>query len=286
MKKIFTALIITNILTWSLSLGAYLTKIPINTIPFILAISMWIPGLIALFFAKREGIDLKFFSKPSKTVLIASLAALLSIFVIFSINSPFASLDIIKTDFPQLFERVTSNKIWWYLPIFIIVGLFSGMTINMLFALGEEIMWRGYLFEKLKHLGFLKANIVIGVFWGLWHAPAIVLFGHNNHSDINPFIAVIMMVLFCISLSCPMSYYYLRGRKTIMVPAAFHGTINAFAPIFILFFNKKDFTVWGPTGIVGIMVLGMFSLYTLRKTQTLSEETAQIKQKLETTEKM
>ncbi len=51
-------------------------------------------------------------------------------------------------------------------------------VINMLFTLGEELGWRGYLLPKLLPLGQWNAILVSGVVWGGWHASAIAQ-GHN-----------------------------------------------------------------------------------------------------------
>lgn len=51
---------------------------------------------------------------------------------------------------------------------------------SLLTALGEELFWRGYLWERLRERGFWPASLEIGLYWGLWHAPLILLFGHNS----------------------------------------------------------------------------------------------------------
>ncbi len=45
----------------------------------------------------------------------------------------------------------------------------------MLFALGEEIGWRGYLLPKLSGLGPVRAALLAGLLHGLWHLPIILL---------------------------------------------------------------------------------------------------------------
>lgn len=44
---------------------------------------------------------------------------------------------------------------------------------NVIFALGEEIGWRGFLLPRLEPLGQWKAILVSGIIWGIWHAPVI-----------------------------------------------------------------------------------------------------------------
>ena len=87
--------------------------------------------------------------------------------------------------------------IWGVIVITIISGLLNGITINAVFAFGEEIAWRGFLMKEFKGKKFLMAALWIGIIWGLWHAP-IILNGHNYPQ--HPVMGVFMMVLFCLLL--------------------------------------------------------------------------------------
>ena len=53
-----------------------------------------------------------------------------------------------------------------------------GGLAHTLFAMGEEAGWRGYLWSVLRPLGFWRTAAIVGVAWGLWHAP-IIAAGHN-----------------------------------------------------------------------------------------------------------
>lgn len=53
------------------------------------------------------------------------------------------------------------------------------ITTNALFALGEEIGWRAYLYKMLGSRPSFRNVALIGASWGLWHASAIVLLGFN-----------------------------------------------------------------------------------------------------------
>lgn len=52
-----------------------------------------------------------------------------------------------------------------YLWILLFQGLFAGITINGLFAFGEELGWRGFLLRQFQHMSFIKASLVIGFIW-------------------------------------------------------------------------------------------------------------------------
>ena len=57
-------------------------------------------------------------------------------------------------------------------------GLIAGVTINAVAAFGEEYGWRNYLVGALRDVKFPKAALFIGVVWGIWHFP-LILMGHN-----------------------------------------------------------------------------------------------------------
>ncbi len=60
------------------------------------------------------------------------------------------------------------------LVITIIAAFLSGITINLVYALGEEMGWRGYLLDRfIQYRGLYLAATIIGIIWGLWHAPLI-----------------------------------------------------------------------------------------------------------------
>jgi membrane protease YdiL (CAAX protease family) len=43
-----------------------------------------------------------------------------------------------------------------------------------LFTFGEEYGWRGYLLPRLLPLGEIRASVLIGVIWGVWHLPLLL----------------------------------------------------------------------------------------------------------------
>jgi uncharacterized protein len=58
-----------------------------------------------------------------------------------------------------------------------VVGAFTECAVvNVLFAFGEELDWRGHLLP-LTPLGGPLAAGGVGVIWGVWHAPIIALDG-------------------------------------------------------------------------------------------------------------
>ena len=133
----------------------------------------------------------------------------------------------------------------------IISGLFAGATINALFAFGEEYGWRNYLVAALKEKKFVFAAIFIGIVWGIWHFPLILL-GHNypQHSVAGVF----MMVIFCVLASFVELYFVLKA-KSVYPAAIFHGTINAIAGLNVLLIKGGNDLLNGVCGLSGFIVI-------------------------------
>lgn len=102
---------------------------------------------------------------------------------------------------------------------------------NMVFAMGEELGWRGFLLPKLLPLGQWRAILISSTIWGLWHAPAIIQ-GHNYPG--YPIAGIFMMVMFSGLLGMILSWLYLN-TKSPWAPALAHGSLNAVAGLPILF---------------------------------------------------
>jgi membrane protease YdiL (CAAX protease family) len=143
----------------------------------------------------------------------------------------------------------------------LIVGIQSlaALTIaplfNILFALGEELGWRGYLLPKLLPLGQGRAILLSGVIWGVWHWPAI-LQGHNYPNQ--PVLGMFMMVVFCVLFGAIMSWLYLRTGSP-WAPALGHGTLNAVAGFPLLFMPGVNMVLGGTlTSLVGWIPLVLF----------------------------
>lgn len=155
----------------------------------------------------------------------------------------------VLTTFPPIFSE------WKYrfligLPVVMVSSLLSGITINLLFALGEEIGWRGFL-ENNIFIPRLKRALVIGMIWGMWHTP-LILMGHN-YGD-HRILGILVMVIVCIVLSFFFSNA-LYQTKSLLVPAAMHGIINSFSQTFAadIFMKTGNPLLGAPMGLVFIL---------------------------------
>ena len=146
--------------------------------------------------------------------------------------------------------------VWGVIAITIVSGLFAGITVNALFAFGEEIAWRGYLIKLFQGKKFLTTALWIGIIWGLWHAP-IILNGHNYPQ--HPVAGIFMMIAVCLSMTPALMYFRMKSGSVI-VAAIMHGTINATAGVILLVVSPYNDLIHGATGLAGIIGFLLFDI--------------------------
>jgi len=132
-------------------------------------------------------------------------------------------------------------------------GLIAGITINAIAAFGEEYGWRNYLVGALREVKFWKAALFIGIVWGIWHFP-LILMGHNYPNE--PRWGVLLMVVMCILLGIIELYFVLKS-KSMVVAAILHGTFNAVSGITIYFILGGNDFLNGMTGLAGFIVMAV-----------------------------
>lgn len=141
-------------------------------------LTMWIPGGMA--------IVLTLFSKDSFRSLLKigplgdiglGLGLTFLSFIFFLI----LCLSFSQVSFGLPEEALTYHKgnSWQAWVRFLILGFPPLIFMNVLFALGEEIGWRGYLLKKIglyiPH--FWVRSLSVGFIWGTWHIPLCLHLG-------------------------------------------------------------------------------------------------------------
>jgi uncharacterized protein len=148
------------------------------------------------------------------------------------------------------FEKMPVHPFW----ITLVQALIAGITINAVAGFGEESGWRGFLLKEFKEMNFIKAALIIGLIWGIWHFP-LILMGHNYPQ--HPVAGVFMMIMWCIMLS-PLFLYITIKAKSVIAAAILHGSINATAGLSIMVINGGNDLTVGLTGLTGFITLFIF----------------------------
>jgi membrane protease YdiL (CAAX protease family) len=126
---------------------------------------------------------------------------------------------------------------------------------NAVLALGEELGWRGFLWDTLGAAPVWLRIMITGIVWGSWHAP-IILLGYN-YPGVAPVAALGFMTIFCILLSALLEWLR-SGSGTIWMSALAHGSVNASAGLAVLVSAEGypvDNTTTGLLGWTGWIVL-------------------------------
>ena len=154
----------------------------------------------------------------------------------------------------------------------ILASLTYAPFLNSLFALGEEIGWRGYLYPALRgRFSLVQTHVLVGLIWSLWHLP-INLQGYNYGLTYfaYPVLGIVAMFLFCFSVGILLSWL-MEKTGSIWASALFHGAINATAGLGLLFQlpgeKMSSLLIFGPSpaGIIAVLPCLFLALLILRR---------------------
>jgi membrane protease YdiL (CAAX protease family) len=256
-KSLTWYLILSFGLAWILFLLPILLGSPDSTLKGTLVMicwtsAMWAPGLAALVvtrYVDRQPLSSLYLKRlGEKRVYLWAWLLPIAFAISTGLLTWIFGLGKLDLEFTQIKQALSQAPGGSAIPPMLVVlaqaliALTIGPLFNTLFAVGEELGWRGYLFPKLLPLGQRRAIILSGVIWGLWHAP-VILQGHNYPE--HPYLGVFLMVGFCLLLGAILCWFYLRTRSP-WAPALAHGAINAVAGLPLMFMTGVD-TAWGGT---------------------------------------
>jgi membrane protease YdiL (CAAX protease family) len=113
--------------------------------------------------------------------------------------------------------RGVDLKYWYlYLPL-----LFSRIFTDP-GPLGEELGWRGFALARLlKRYDALKASLILGFLWGLWHLPAVLCSGLPQQG-----VSIMAFIFGGIALSILSTWLYNSTGGSVLITALLHLTTN------------------------------------------------------------
>lgn len=231
---------------------------------YMVAVLMWVPALAAFLtvkFVTKEGRGaLGLRVGPIKPYLRWMLLMPVIFAVIYGLTwlLGLTRLDLQMTDFMTLMAQTGADLSeapppGALVPILFLASVLTVPFFNLLLALGEEIGWRGYLLPKLLPLGRLRAHLLMGVIWGLWHAPLIwVGFAYPR---VSPLLGILAFTALLIALSVVIDELTLRNQHSAILAGWLHGLFNSQKlGIWGLIFPGIPPLLGGFTGLVGIVV--------------------------------
>jgi len=137
----------------------------------------------------------------------------------------------------------------------------AALTVNSIFALGEEIGWRGYLFELTGGKLSARSLFTVGLVWGLWHSSAIALLGYNYPS--LRALGIPLFAMLCVLFSLPM-LKLVESTRSVLPAVSLHGAINALAAIFTVTsrLDAHQNEIFGGLGLLRMISWGIAAVVT------------------------
>ncbi|WP_114418914.1 type II CAAX endopeptidase family protein [Marinospirillum perlucidum] len=135
-------------------------------------------------------------------------------------------------------------------------GFVPVLALFLLAAVFEELGWRGYGFESLeKDRSFLKACIIFGILWSLWHLPLLAvndsyqykIYQQNPWFAANFFIGTALMGIL-VSWVCHIN------NRSILATIVFHFVINLSQEMFSMTQETKCLQTLVLAVITGIII--------------------------------
>lgn len=125
----------------------------------------------------------------------------------------------------------------------------------------EEFGWRGYAQQPLQErFGVIKASLLIGVAWGVWHLP---LWAFPDAQGAYSFPAFVLMTT---SVSLVYSLLYNAGGQKLIIALLFHAmwnTIPALFPFLHEIEGKPQTAYWVYAGVN--VFAGLIAAYFIQK---------------------
>jgi membrane protease YdiL (CAAX protease family) len=214
-----------------------------KTIAFValtLAIS-WTPVILAWFHGRRDAMDagfavLIFDVGPALAALLCALAFEKgqrpdALGVLFRLNLWWLWAPLIALGLTSASVAFIAMFSPYHLPGLHLMGYLLTRALGLsVFAVGEELGWRGYLYYLWRPCGFWRSSFLIGLIWGVWHWPLNYLLGANF-----PDHRALMLVLFPVytMMLAPIMTLVRDGGRSIWPPAILHGAQNALVPLIL-----------------------------------------------------
>lgn len=236
----------------------------------ILAYSMLCPGLAVLITRRITGEGIALVGKDSLQLGI-DLKNKKWIWFVLGFIAPVLYCDLgqllFMAIFPETYHPAGFDAMGLsggYLFLISVSGWMTGI-IGSFGALGEEIGWRTYLYPKLEELmGPVKAVIVGGIIWGVWHYPAIYM-GHTFGTGYwgEPWSGFFVFTVSSVSMG---ALLYLLTKKTGSVwPAAIlHAVHNSGSRALVCCLDTEALTgIWAEIPVqifVGDIVLNLMGV--------------------------
>ena len=238
-RNIWVYLTIVFIVSFALQYGIYLKGgVESKAFRWMAQILMWVPGLLAIGMRivtkegfKNAGLRIGKLKYYPLAIFLPVLITFLYMFISLGLGLSGYNSELINfkggwVSFGKGIGMVlgtNSQTVVCFILNFIVTMIFGSVFAGIL-TMGEELGWRSYLLPKMTHnFGLMKGILLIGVIWGYWHFP-IILMGYNfpQYPVLGAFI---LMPFSTVCLGTISGFLYFKSES--LFPAVlFHSSVN------------------------------------------------------------
>lgn len=214
----------TSTLTW------YLINPSTNITGIFGLVNMWSPGIAAIITRLIYQKNLRSLGWKWGKWRYQSISYFLPFLVVLVVYSMVWIFGIGDVSIAKFMDNINRSLLGMETTPSLFICIVSLLTIWMLiaciYALGEEIGWRGFLvYELSKITSYRNTSLIIGLLWSVWHIPAMLIMGYNSG---NPFwFSIISFTIMITSLSFIMTWLRLKSGS-VWTAVIVHGSHNLF----------------------------------------------------------
>ncbi|MEL6132003.1 MAG: CPBP family glutamic-type intramembrane protease [Bacteroidota bacterium] len=145
-----------------------------------------------------------------------------------------------------------------------VIGLISGLTFGMIYTVGEEVGWRGFLLTETRSMGFVESNFIVGGLWGLWNLIPYAIYNNLTLLPLSDTLwEMAAIVGFCVAMAFPLAWLAQRTRS-IYASATVTSILNNVGAMGMIFLYDGHSLLASATGLAGMMVLLFITFLIIR----------------------
>ena len=143
--------------------------------------------------------------------------------------------------------------------------------------LNEEFGWRGYALDPLLlRLGFVKANLVLGFIWAIWHLAWFFTPGQAQYNMLeNSLLDALAFIPSSIALCFVVTFVYIKTDRSILAGAMVHMLSNLMGSQLLSPYDTQVGTV---IRLVNILFCTALAVYAVRSPRFQRELAAAVKE--------
>lgn len=124
-------------------------------------------------------------------------------------------------------EARFASNLWSLVPFFFFTFAFGPIP--------EELGWRGFALDKLlKKQSPLKASLILGFLWTLWHLPLFFIKGSYQNMLTPGSLSFLWYLVDKVLQTIMMTWIYIKSDRSILTAILFHFSVNFVGEVFFM----------------------------------------------------